>query len=199
MALDTPHKSSIITTKKTFVVQKEVGIMKSSIKYITIILIVAIFASPSHLFAQRIRQDEQASTPEQAIIDAEQDAEIETPKVQWLGCGCIGVYLGVGAAYFMVPGPKEDRLIGKSSDYVYMYSQAYRNKRRSIQTRYATIGCAISTVIATVALIWAVNNEEIECCGEPDIQCGPDISCGSIEGCSDSEDGCSSGNSCSGD
>ena len=173
-------------------------------KSITVSIITLMLITPIQLIGQRSREASE-STVTQAKADAEVDAKEDVNALQWIGCGCL-IY-GVPAAFLVVPSPKQERLIGKSADYVYVYTSAYKAKRRSLQTRYAMIGCATTTVIGIGVLIYAISSEGIECCTGPDASCTPDFSgcdtpdcsssgcsspsCSSPEGCSSSSNGCS--------
>ncbi|TES92058.1 MAG: hypothetical protein E3J87_06285 [Candidatus Cloacimonadota bacterium] len=126
-----------------------------------------------------------------AVADAEADAEKDINRITWLGCGCIFTVYTLGAAYLIVPSPKQERLMGKSYDYVWAYTQAYKSRRRALQLRYALIGTGISSVIVITALVIVVSKEgkDGECCTGPDLSCGLE-GCGSSESCG-SSDGCS--------
>ena len=158
-------------------------IIRSSL---SLIIIVLLFVAPFQLTAQR-HESSLADAETMAAIDAEEDIN----KIQWLGCGCIGTAIGVGAAYLMVPAPRPDRLMGKSPEYIWAYTSVYRSKARSIQTKLAFIGCGVTGIIATAVVIFLAANA----CN--DANCQPiDTSCG-LEGCSDSEGCSSSSTSCS--
>lgn len=81
---------------------------------------------------------------EQAAADAKYDARQDASGALWLTCGFTTLCLGVGAAYVSHPGPRLDRLEGKSATYVDTYVASYRSKRHSLQTNYAMVGCMIS-------------------------------------------------------
>lgn len=138
-------------------------------------------------------EPEKVSVIRTATRDAETDAERDVNKVLWLGCGLMTLYLAVGAAYFIVPSAKQERIVGKSFDYVWVYAKAYKSKLRSLQTRYALIGCFIAGVTATIFSLYILSTEgcDVGCCTGPDLSCDPDLGCADSDGCSDS-DGCGS-------
>lgn len=84
------------------------------------------------------------SEVEQAMADAKYDARRDASAGLWLTCGLTTLCVGVSAAYVSHPGPRLDRLEGKSAAYVDAYVASYRSKRHSLQTNYALVGCAIS-------------------------------------------------------
>jgi len=143
-------------------------------------------------------EPEKVSVVGAATMDAAADAERDVNKILWLGCGLITLYLGVGAAYFIVPSAKQERIVGKSFDYVWAYTKAYKSKSRSLQTRYALIGCFITGVAVTVFSLYKASTEgcETDCCTGPDLGCdSPDLGCSDSDGCSN-PDGCSDSDGC---
>ena len=98
----------------------------------------------------------------QAIIDAEIDAAAAADPLLWM----IGTFIGtsvvgclfcglpaIGVAYIHQPSPPIARLMGKSAEYVILYTQTYKEKIRSYQVMDATIGCVGGSLVA--ALIWS--------------------------------------------
>ena len=124
---------------------------KSTILFIIFLIVLA----PVHSMAQR-GVSENKSDVEEAEQHAEIDAENDVNTLKWLSCGCIILAIGVGIAYFVVPTPPQERLIGKSSDYVWMYTRTYAKKTRAKQVKYSLIGCGITGTIAGIVMIVAV-------------------------------------------
>lgn len=85
----------------------------------------------------------------QAQIDAERD--VNTPL--WLGAGCLFGIFGVGAAYLIEPSPSAIGLMGKSSEYVMVYTDCYKDKGRSVQTNKALIGCLVGAGVYAVTYL----------------------------------------------
>jgi len=81
-----------------------------------------------------------------AIIEAEAAATSATNKILWLGAGLVGSWIGLGAAFLYKPNPPAIALLGKSPDYVAVYTDAYQEKAGSIQQKYALYGCGTSIV-----------------------------------------------------
>ncbi|MCK4544124.1 hypothetical protein KAU43_01170 [candidate division WOR-3 bacterium] len=85
-----------------------------------------------------------------AVIDAHRDANADVNGALWFGAGCLFGILGVGAAYIIEPTPGASRLIGKSSQYVAVYTDEYKRVGKSIQTKQAVIGCVVSSLAYVV-------------------------------------------------
>jgi hypothetical protein len=85
-----------------------------------------------------------------AIIDANRDARSDVNGALWFGAGCLFGILGVGAAYIIEPTPGASRLMGKSSQYVAVYTDEYKRVGKSIQTKQALIGCVVSGLFYVV-------------------------------------------------
>ena len=111
---------------------------------------------------------ESNSVGAQAAADAVADANQDVNKPLWFGTGCLlpGLifvplpnwysYLltpvGLTGTYFYQPSPPLSRLVGKSMEYVAVYTQTYKSKRGNIQARWASAGCVTGSVI----LVWSV-------------------------------------------
>lgn len=99
----------------------------------------------------------------QAIVDAERDAAVDANSVLWMGGTFVGTSL-VGCLFCGLPSiliasiyqptPPAARLMGKSPEYIMLYTQTYKEKTKSRQLRDATIGCVGGSVVA--ALLWSV-------------------------------------------
>ena len=85
----------------------------------------------------------------EAVIAAEQDAKAEVDQDKWWWRGCLLV--GVAAADSRSQPPPE-RLVGKSPEYVEVYTQAYQAKVRNLRKSAAVPGC-LTTVFSTGILI----------------------------------------------
>jgi len=80
-------------------------------------------------------------------MDAERDAESDANKTIWFIAGCCGGIVGLIIAYAIEPSPPAVKLLGKSPEYVATYTDCYKAKRKSIQTKTAMTGCGITTVV----------------------------------------------------
>jgi hypothetical protein len=158
-------------------------------KTIAWMLILVLITLPALAYAQRTRSgtqqtgalEEETGTTEQAVVDAQLQAEKDVNKCVWFGCALAFSIYVVGAAYLFVSSPDESMLVGKSPEYVMMYNEMYKARKRSIQARYAIYGCLTSTIIA-IATILIVSTQE-------EINCFPNYSCG-FEGCGDENSSC---------
>jgi hypothetical protein len=82
----------------------------------------------------------------------------------------------VAASLLFVASPRIERLLGKSPDYVMLYTRAYKKTMRSQQARWAALGCATSTCLLTAFLIAVASDDAV-------LDCGPDITCGLNDDC----------------
>lgn len=98
----------------------------------------------------------------QAVIDAESDAAAAADPLLWMVGTFVGTSLvgclfcglpAIGIAYIHQPSPPVARLMGKSPEYVMIYTQTYKEKIRSHQVMDATIGCVGGSLVA--AFIWS--------------------------------------------
>lgn len=78
-----------------------------------------------------------------AVFNAEHDANTDLNKLVWLCAGFFGNIIGVLVAYIYQPTPSLTRLYEKSDEYKMFYSDTYKTKLRNGQLTYALIGIAI--------------------------------------------------------
>ncbi len=101
---------------------------------------------------------------QQAQVQAEQDAEQDVTKILWIVVGFFITLIGLIIAYIYQPSPPATRMVDKSSEYAMFYTEAYKNKCRSIQLTYTAIGFAVSAgigiliFIAGMAMIGSMSN-----------------------------------------
>jgi len=133
---------------------------------------------------------------EDPAFDARHDASRQVSKLKWTACGCLGLYFGVGASLLFVGSPREDRLMGKSAEYILSYSRTYKSYARQYQFRSALLGCTATTCLA-IPFIVLVGASSTDGCG-PDITCGLSDDCNSINNCANSTSNCmNSSSNCS--
>ena len=129
------------------------------------LMAVLIFSVPFITFAQ------QNTGNVLAITEAKRDAEADVNKWVWRGAGvaalgCItlgfiggilatdsygGGFLGSGVGCLVPPisiysyksGPPPERLIGKSPEYVKVYTETYKSKVRQLRFKQAGSGCTL--------------------------------------------------------
>jgi hypothetical protein len=93
----------------------------------------------------------QTSEVEEARQAAEADAKRDVSGLMWLGAGCLFNVIGVGLAYLVTSTPQTSRLLGKSSEYVGAYTEAYTKTVRVNRVTWAAIGCAANSVLVALA------------------------------------------------
>lgn len=76
------------------------------------------------------------------------DAELDVSKILWIVVGFFISVVGILIAYIYQPNPPATKLIDKSQEYVMFYTEAYKDKSRSIQLTYSAVGFAISAGIS---------------------------------------------------
>lgn len=109
-------------------------------RFVGVVLALALIAAPG--MAQVSKGDAEYGTYAQGKMDGERDAG---GSFIWFVWGLLCGVLGVGAAYFMKPDPPTAVLVGRSSDYVQGYTQAYKDKGRDKNVTWACLGCLVST------------------------------------------------------
>ena len=82
-------------------------------------------------------------TATETDLTAEQDAESDAKKIRWFVIGLFGNIMGVLIASIYEPAPPASRLLGESPEYVATYTDSYRAKSRSVQTRLSVMGLLI--------------------------------------------------------
>ena len=105
-------------------------------------MVVFVFSISFVTFAQ------QNSKLLEAVIAAEQDAKTEVNQLKWWFSGCC--LFGVVAAN-RVSEPLPERLVGKSPEYVEVYTEAYKAKVKNLRLSAAVPGC-LTTVLFPVTL-----------------------------------------------
>ena len=90
----------------------------------------------------------------QARMDGEQDAETDVSKILWIVVGFFISLIGVLIAYVYQPSPPASRLYEKSQEYVMFYTEAYKNKARSLQLTNTLIGLGISFAVGILLTIF---------------------------------------------
>jgi hypothetical protein len=129
----------------------------------------------------------------QGEVDGKSDGRGTTSFITWYFCGFIPLYSLLVAA-LVVPGPGVERLVGKSAEYTYAYTRAFRSERRGTQLKYVALGTVTVLAIAVVALAILCSTSEPSCGDDTD--CYPEGGCFSddAESCNNDAETC---NSCS--
>ena len=100
-----------------------------------LLIALLVFSMPFVALAQ------QNSELADAVAAAEQDAKADVKQGTWgvVGFLCGSVTLAV--ALTMQPPPPASRFVGKSPEYIRVYTQTYKSKVRNRQAGPATLGC----------------------------------------------------------
>ena len=105
----------------------------------------------------------------QAEADAVADANRDVNKPLWFGVGCVFSGLvfvpvpgwsacllppaGVTGTYFYRPAPPTSRLLGKTPEYISVYTSTYKSKRGNIQASMSASGCVAGGGVIGVTLL----------------------------------------------
>lgn len=121
----------------------------------SILLTILLLSIP---IVAQIPETQQQQNP---VLDAEAAAERDVDKTMWLALGCLLGVFGLAAAYLIAPNPPAQALLGKSPEYIAVYTDAYRKEGKKLQGSKALIGCLAGTAVQVVAylLIFAAAEE----------------------------------------
>ena len=89
----------------------------------------------------------------EAHLTAEQDAESDAKKIRWFFIGFFGNIVGVLIASIYEPMPPASRLLEKSSEDAALYTDSYKAKSRSVQTRQSVIGLIVPFILMFLWII----------------------------------------------
>lgn len=92
-------------------------------------------------------------TGDDPVADAKAAAQLEDSSL-WFWAGCALGATGMVIAYIIEPKPSAVSLLGKSPEYVAVYSDVYTKEVKNANTKAATRGCIASGV--SVALLYAI-------------------------------------------
>jgi len=85
-----------------------------------------------------------------AIYDAEMAAEIDANKTMWFAMGCLLGPIGWLISEAGTPAPNASNLVGKSPEYVALYTDTYRSKVKKMRSGAAMNGCLVGTGIYVI-------------------------------------------------
>lgn len=114
-------------------------------KVLSTLILFSLLASPTLIIAQESAGD--------ACLQAQVDAERDVNGTLWLALGCVLPILGLVAAFLVEPSPSATALLGKSADYVAVYTDCYQDKAQDIQVHKALIGLLCVPTLG-IALFW---------------------------------------------
>ncbi len=113
-------------------------------------LVVSMICSPI------VAQQQQITDQQQAIMDAERDAE-QANTFLWIGAGILCGVFSIPIAYLAEPSVHPIKLVGKSPEYVAYYTMTYKQKVKNQQTLAATGGCLIWTAAYVLVIYPSMN------------------------------------------
>lgn len=98
------------------------------------------------------REFELRTIQQRATLNAENDAEASINKPMWLFLGCVP---GIGLLSALVYNPPVpiSRFIGNSSEYIVVYTEAYKRKMKALQFGFAFAGCITGGLVGGGALL----------------------------------------------
>lgn len=123
-----------------------------SLRVLALLMAVLTFSMPFVTFAQQNLHAE-------AKRAAERDARNDVKPALWFLGGCIGSFVVLIVAYSSEPTPRATRLLGKSPEYVAVYTDTYIETAKKRQTYSVLTGCVASciTYIALVAVTSSID------------------------------------------
>ena len=99
----------------------------------------------------KLNNTQQDHVPEDTLSTAEREAESDTKTVKWFFIGFFGAILGILIASVYEPSPPASRLLGKSPEYVALYTDSYKAKSRRTQVLEAIGGFVVGLILV---LLW---------------------------------------------
>jgi len=97
-----------------------------------------------------------------ACLDAERAAETDVNGTTWFFIGCILGWVGWLIGSMSDSSPSAGLLLGKSPEYVAIYTDCYKKKSKDIKSTQALYGCLLGTAITVglyIALVAAAVDE----------------------------------------
>jgi hypothetical protein len=88
-----------------------------------------------------------------AVMEATQDAQADENGTLWFFAGCILGLIGVVIAAVAEPSPPPARLMGKSPEYLAIYTQTYKSEGKSAQLRSSLWGIGTTVVVFVVIYV----------------------------------------------
>jgi hypothetical protein len=98
-----------------------------------------------------------------AAMEGTQDAQADENAALWFFAGCLLGLIGVVIAVVAEPTPPPARMMGKSPEYLAVYTQAYRAEGKAAQLRSSLWGVGtlvVGVVVLYVIVIVALTNSQ---------------------------------------
>ncbi len=126
---------------------------------ILILLLALTCVSP---LSDSIISPEDGANP---LFLSEYDATVYANRTLWFSAGFLFNIFAVGISYLFVPVPSPESLVGRSEDFVGIYTENYRKTLQSINTKWAIFGCVGNTaVVSGIFLFYAIRDGCQEAC-----------------------------------
>jgi hypothetical protein len=93
-----------------------------------------------------------------AVMEATQDAQADNNAVLWFFAGCLLGLIGVIIAAVADPSPPAARMMGKSPEYLAVYTNTYRSVGHSAQLHSALWGLGTVLILYVVLIIVIVHD-----------------------------------------
>ncbi|HEY4393412.1 MAG TPA: hypothetical protein VGP64_05095 [Polyangia bacterium] len=93
-----------------------------------------------------------------AVMEATQDAQADNNAVLWFFAGCLLGLIGVIIAAVADPSPPAARMMGKSPEYLAVYTNTYRSVGHSAQLHSALWGLGTVVILYVVLIIIIVHD-----------------------------------------
>ena len=88
--------------------------------------------------------------------EAERYAHRDANKALWFVVGCVGSVLVIILGQLIDPTPPQAALLGKSPEYVSIFTDVYKRKVKSLRLTYSAIGCLVGTALWTAVIVLLV-------------------------------------------
>jgi hypothetical protein len=93
-----------------------------------------------------------------AAMEATQDAQADSNGVMWFFAGCLLGIIGVVIAAVVDPYPPAARMLGKSPEYMAIYTSTYRSVGHSAQLHAALWGLGTVIILYVVLIILVIHD-----------------------------------------
>jgi hypothetical protein len=88
-----------------------------------------------------------------AVMEATEDAKADENGALWFFAGCLLGLIGVVIAAVAEPTPPPARLMGKSPEYLSVYTQTYKSEGKAAQLRSSLWGVGTTLVVVVVLYV----------------------------------------------
>ena len=104
-------------------------------KVLSTLIIISLLAVPIATTAS-----DAGNACAQAQMAAKQDAN----GTLWFFLGCLGTVIAVALGYTLEPSPSATTLLGKSPEYVAVYTDCYKKEVKKTRGQNALFGCLVT-------------------------------------------------------